>query len=457
MSDPQGSGSARAPGAPPSRGPRYVSATGPRPEACYPGIWALTAPRCAGISRMAILRDRDFLRFFGAQAVSMFGDRMVGVALAFAVIELGGSPTDVGVVLAMRALPLIACVLIGGVVADRTSRRRVLLTADFVRLASQGLLAALLILARPSVLAIGLLAGVTGAATGFAAPATTGLLPEVVDAERLAEANGLRATAFSAGELGGPLLSGGLVATVGAGWALGVDAMTFAVSGALLLGLGRPAARPTPSAGETFLGDLRHGWNAFRSRRWLWAFVVWASVSNLLFGAWKVLGPVVAHRQLGGAAAWGALVSAMGVGTIAGGIVALRARPRRPMLLCAATTWLFAAPLAALAASRSFALVATGSLLAGFSLMLGNTIWETTLQRQVPHESLSRVSSYDWFGSLALDPVGLAIWGPIAALIGIDASLWTACGLLVAGTGVLLAVPEIRRLESRSPPLELVP
>ncbi len=395
---------------------------------------------------MSILRDRDFQRFFAAQAISMFGDRMVAVALAFAVIQLGGSPTEVGTVLAMRALPLIACLLIGGVVADRTSRRTVLVAADLVRLVSQGSLAAWLIVGRPSVLAIGLLAGVTGAGSGFAAPATTGLLPEVVVPERLAEANGVCATAFSAGELGGPLLSGLLVAAAGPGWALGIDALTFGASAALLIGLKRVATAASRAAGEPFLSDLRAGWNEFRSRRWLWTFVVYASVSNLLFGAYKVLGPVVAHRSLGGAATWGLLVSAMGAGTIAGGILALRMRPRRPMLVVAVTCPTFAAPLAALAATRLVPVIAVGALLAGLGLMLGNTLWETTLQRHVPSESLSRVSSYDWFGSLALDPIGLAIWGPIAGVIGINASLWAACGLLLASGLALLAVPEIRRL-----------
>jgi len=399
---------------------------------------------------VSVLGDRRFLRFFAAQAISMFGDRMVAVALAFAVIELGGSATDVGLVLAARAVPLIACLLIGGVVADRTSRRGVLVTADLVRLGSQGFLAAWLILGRPSVLAIALLAGVTGAAAGFAAPATTGLMPEVVAPERLADANGMRATAFSAGELGGPLLSGVLVAVAGPGWALGVDALTFAISASLLVGLSLPAA-PRRRRGDSFVADLRGGWDAFRSQRWLWTFVIWASVANLLFGSYKVLGPVVAHRDLGGAATWGLLVSAMGAGSVFGGVLALRLRPRRPMLVVAGTGSLFGAPLAALAATETVALIAVGCFAAGVGLMLGNTLSETTVQRHVPPESLSRVSSYDWFGSLALDPIGLAIWGPIAALIGIDASLWTAFGLLVAGALALLAVPEIRRLPA-SPP-----
>jgi MFS family permease len=399
---------------------------------------------------VSVLRDRRFLRFFGAQAISMFGDRMVGVALAFAVLQLGGSASDVGWVLAARAVPLIACLLIGGVVADRTSRRAVLVSADLVRLGSQGLLAALLVLGRPSVLAIALLAGVTGAGAGFAAPATTGLMPEIVAPERLADANGLRATAFSAGELGGPALSGVLVAVAGPGWALGIDALTFALSASLLIGLRLPAA-PRRGGGETFFGDLRRGWDAFRSRRWLWTFVIWASVANLLFGAYKVLGPVIAHRDLGGAATWGLLVSAMGVGTVAGGILALRMRPRRPMLVTAATNPLFAAPLAALAATQTVPLIALGCFGAGLGLMFGNTIWETTVQRHVPPEALSRVSSYDWFGSLALDPIGLAIWGPIAGVIGIEASLWTACALLIAGALALLAVPEVRQLPAFPP------
>lgn len=399
---------------------------------------------------VSLLRDREFLRFFGAQAISMFGDRMVTIALAFAVIQLGGSATQVGTVLAMRALPLVACLLIGGVVADRTSRRTVLVSADLLRLVSQGSLAAWLILGHPSVLAIGLLAGVTGAGSGFAAPATTGLLPEVVAPERLAEANGLRATALSGGELLGPLVSGALVATAGPGWALGIDALTFAASAALLVGL-RRVSGPLARERATFLTDLREGWSVFRSRRWLWAFVLWASLGNLFYGAYKVLGPVIAHRSLGGAAAWGLLVAAMGAGAIAGGILALRLRPRLPMLLAALSTPLLAAPVLALAATRWLALIAVGAFLAGLAMMLGITLWETTLQRHVPAESLSRVSSYDWFGSLALDPIGLAVWGPIAGAIGLDAALWTASGLLLAAALALLAVPEIRRLPAFPP------
>jgi predicted MFS family arabinose efflux permease len=393
-----------------------------------------------------LLRQRNFRLLFVGQTISILGDRMVDVALAFAVLELGGSATDIGLVLVARSVPLVACLLVGGVVADRTSRRAVLVVADLVRLAGQGLLAVLLIAGEPSLVTVGLLAGISGAAMGFAAPATTGLLPEVVDAEDLQEANGLRATAFSAGELGGPLLAGILVAAAGPGWALGVDALTFAVSAVLLLGLRIPAS--AARAASTFLADLRDGWDAFRSRRWVWSFVVWAAFANMLWGAWKVLGPVVADRDLGGAAVWGAIGAAHGAGAILGGVLALRTRPRHPMLVATWTTGLFVLPLAALALGGPAILIAAGALRAGLAMMLGNTIWESTLQRHVPRESLSRVSAYDWFGSFALAPAGLAIWGPAAALIGIGPALWVAAVLLLVSGAALLAVPEIRRTDT---------
>jgi len=393
---------------------------------------------------LAVLRQRDFRLLFGAQAVSVFGDRMVAVALAFAVLELDGSASDVGLVLAARTLPLVACLLVGGVVADRMSPRAVMVAADLVRLASQGALAALLILGAPELWVVAVLAGVTGAGTGFFSPASTGLLPAVVAPERLQEANGLRATAMAAGEIAGPLLAGVLVAATSPGWALAVDAATFAVSAALLARLRLPVRLPRTAT--SFLGDLRDGWQAFRALTWVWTFVAFAASGNMFWGAWSVLGPVVADRDLGGAAAWGGILAAMGVGALAGGVLAIRTRPRRPLITATLAFTVMAAPLALLAAEAPVPLVASAAALAGGGMFLGNAVWEATLQRHVPGESLSRVSAYDWFGSLAFQPVGMAIWGPISVAVGIEASLWLAF-LLLVGSGLgLLAVPDIRRL-----------
>jgi len=396
-----------------------------------------------------VLRTREFRLLFGGQAVSVLGDRMAVVALAFAVLEIGGSTSDVGLVLAAGAFPLVVTVLAGGVVADRTSRRAVMFVADLVRIVSQGTMAALLIAGGAEVWMLALVAGVTGAATGFFSPASTGLLPEVVLAEQLQPANGLRASAVSTGEILGPVVGGVLVAAAGAGWAIAVDAATFAVSAACLAMLRVPtrvAAQPS-----SFVADLREGWIAFRSRRWVWTFVVYFAIVNVLWGAWGVLGPIVSERDLGGAAAWGAILAAMGVGALAGSLLATRVKPSRPLLLAALADGLFVLPLAFLAAVTSVPLIACGAALSGAGMALAITVWESTLQRHIPGESLSRVSSYDWFGSLAFAPLGLAIWGPVAAAIGIGVSLWLAFGLAVVFTLALISVPDIRHLTAAPP------
>ena len=178
----------------------------------------------------------------------------------------------------------------------------------------------------------------------------------------------------------------------------------------------------------------------------MWSFVVYFAVANMLWGAWSALGPVVADRELGGAAAWGTVLGAVGFGALAGSLLATRARPRRPLVHVALNDGLFALPLAFLAAAAPVPLLACGAFLSGVGLMLGMSVWESTLQRHVPAGSLSRVSSYDWFGSYAFYPLGLAIWGPLASEIGITTALWTAFGLFMASMVVQLALPATRRL-----------
>jgi MFS family permease len=398
-----------------------------------------------------VLRTREFRLLFSGQAISVLGDRMAVVALAFAVLEIGGSVSDVGLVLAVGALPLVATALAGGVVADRTSRRAVMVVADLARVASQGATAALLIAGVAEVWMLALLAGVTGAASGFFSPASTGLLPEVVLSEQLQPANALRASAVSTGEILGPVVGGVLVAAIGAGWAIAIDAVSYAVSATCLAMLRVPARVATQRS--SFLADLREGWIAFRARRWVWTVVLYFALINLLWGAWGTLGPIVAERDLGGAAAWGTVLAAMGVGALAGSLLAVRVKPRRPLVFVVLAYGIVTLPLAFLAAAPPVPLIAGGAMLSGAGMALNVSLWESTLQRHIPGESLSRISSYDWFGSLAFYPLGLAAWGPVATVIGVSASLWLAFGLAVAFTLALLSVPDIRHLPAAPQPV----
>jgi MFS family permease len=348
-------------------------------------------------------------------------------------------------VLACRMLPMVVCLLAGGVVADRTSRRAVMVTADVIRVGTQGVTGALLVAGAAHVWSIALLAGVAGAATGFFQPASTGLLPALVPPEEIQQANGLRSTAMAGGEIAGPAIAGVLVAGAGPGWAILADAATFAASALCLVSLRLPRRLPR-EATTSFARDLHDGWNAFRSRTWVWTAVAIISVHNLLWGAWSALGPVVAREQLGGAAAWGTVLAVLGVGALLGGIPAVRVDPRRPLVVFAVTGTLFAVPLVCLAVAAPLAVLAGGALLAGAAMMFGNALWESTLQRHVPSTEISRVSAYDWFGSMAFSPFGLAMWGPIAAATGISRALWIAAAAWLAASAALLAVPEIRRL-----------
>lgn len=398
---------------------------------------------------LAVLREPEFRKLFTGQAASLLGDGMVNVALAFAVIGLGGGASAVGLVFAARTVMLVGCLLVGGVIADRVSRRAVMIAADVTRLASQGVIAALLITGGGSVAALALLSGITGAATGFFNPAATGLLPEVVAPERLQQANGLRAVAQSTGEIAGPVVAGALVATAGAGWALAIDAGTFAVSVAFL-GRLRTAAREVREH-STFFEDLRDGWSTFRAMTWVWTFVAGAAVGNLLWSAWFAIGPVVADRELGGAAAWGAVLAAMGAGGLVGGLIAIRSHLKRPLVAATLAVPPFSLPLAFLAAGAPAELLALAAFVAGAAMMFANSVWESTLQRHAPPASLSRLSAYDWFGSSVFRPIGFAVWGSVAAAAGVSTSLWIAFALLIVSAMAVLAVNDIRRLTDATP------
>ena len=393
-----------------------------------------------------VLRDGAFRRLLGAAAVSWFGDRMVTVALAFAVLGIDGSASSIGLVLAVRSAALVVSLLLGGVVADRVSRRAVMVAADLARLVTQGLLAGLVIAGEAEVWSIALLTGLGGIASGFFNPASTGLLPAIVAPEKLQQANGVRATLMSAGEIGGPVLAGVLVAVVGAGWALAVDAATFGVSALLLMGVRVPGRVERAASG--FWEDLQEGWTTFSRTTWVWTFVLWAAVANLTWGAWSVLGPVVAERDLGGAAAWGAINAALGIGALIGALAAIRQMPRRPILAAALTGFTQLPATVLLASGANVLPIALGALAFGVGMMFGNAVWESALQRHIRPEALSRVSAYDWFGSFAFAPVGLAIWGPIADAIGIGNALWLSAGIILASTLALLCVRDVRELQT---------
>jgi MFS family permease len=395
--------------------------------------------------RLGPLEERPFRLLWLGRTTSALGDALILVALAFAVIEeLDGSAGDLGLVFASFSLSRVLLTLTGGVWADRLQRRGVMLACDAIRLGVQLLVFALLLSGAMELWMLIASSAVFGAAGAFFGPASTGLVAELVSRPRLQQANALISISETGTFIVGPALSGVLVAVFGPAWVFLLDAATFAASFAFLAAM-RIAPRTLPEPAH-FMADLAAGWKEVRARTWLWACLIGFGLNNLAGATFFVLGPVVFEEELGGASRWGLALGIGAVGGLAGGIVALRWRPQRPLLASVVVWSATALPLAALAGPQPALVIGVASAFSFMSVALGNTIWEAMLQEQIPNEVLARVSSYDWLVSLVFQPLGFALAGPLAAAVGTDTTLWAAAALSVGVHASLLLLPDVWRL-----------
>jgi MFS family permease len=394
---------------------------------------------------VTVLRHRDFRNLFIGQSLSTFGDRIVFVALALYVTEIG-TPSDVGLVLAAHALPLVGLILLGGVLADRISRTRVMIGSDIARCALHALLAALIFTGAVEIWHIVVIEALYGCAEAFFKPAQTGLLPQTVPEEEIQQARAASGTIETVAEFAGPALATALVLGLGAGWAFAIDAATFLVSIAFLLRV-RPRERGEVPVAQTVLADLGDGWRAVRERAWLWSILVCFSAAVLLsFAPWFTLGPTVTEHVYGSTGVFGILVAAAGAGTILGAMTGFRWRPLHPMRtgMLLALPW----PLASLgvALALPLGLVVPAFVLSGFGIALFGIWWETALAERVPPHLLSRVSAYDWMVSLSLLPIGYLLAGPLGEALGAQAVLAAGTALATVALAAALLVPETRAL-----------
>ena len=394
---------------------------------------------------LGALQEREFRLFFTGQMVSLLGDAVTPFALAWAVLDLTGSARDLGFVLAAKAAPLVVFLLVGGVFADRLPRRGVMLTADVARMAVQAATAALLLSHTARIWELIVLQAFAGIGTAFFNPASTGLTPMIVSAGRLQEANALRGMSMGLTQFAGPALAGLLIVAVGPGYALAIDAASFGVSAFYLARLHLPLHVGLPP--QSFARDLVDGWREFTVRTWVWLCVVSFSLGNMMDSAWLVLAAAWIKNGHGGAGAWTAILVVAAIGALAAGATALRLKPRRPLFLACMVGIPHASPIIVLALKLPWEILIVTALVTGFGNMFFNTLWETTLQQHVPSASLSRVSAYDWFGSLLGDPLGLALAGVVAAGIGMSRTLWIAAAVDLLASAAMLAAPSVRHLQ----------
>ena len=401
--------------------------------------------------RLGPLRHREFRLLFAARSISFFGTNLAPIAVAFAVLGLTRSATDVGLAFAAWTLAQISTLLLGGVAGDRLPRRLVMVASDSANFVVRVTMGVLLVSGHAEVWELIALQAVGGAATAFYSPASSGLVPETVPAAELQQANALMSVARYAVFPIAAAVGGTIVATIGSGTALLVDAGTYALSALLLLQLRIPA-RARTAAAPGVLRDLREGWSAFTEHTWVWLLTVWISLYFLItYAPFFVLGPYVASRSMHGAAGWAVVVTGEAIGSLAGGLVGLRWQPNRALLVIGAFFVVTSLQCALLALRAPLGAIAAAAALAGCAFAYGSLVWETCLQERIPRDRLSRVAAYNWMGAMAFLPAGYALAGPVAAAIGISTSLWIGTLWIVFSTAVVLTVREVRDFRRRDP------
>lgn len=399
------------------------------------------------ISGFVLLRDPNFARLFGARFVSMFGSAMAPIAIAFGVLEFSGSAGPVGIVVASQAGAQVLFQLFAGALADRGSRKHMIVAGDALAMASQSVVAWLFLSGNVTVELLLPLMAINGIALAMMHPALMGIVPQVVEEENLQPANALLGMAWSSAMALGAATAGVLVATLGAGWAIAIDAATFAVSAILIFGIrAREQTRPAPAG---LWADLRGGWAEFTAHRWLWTIVVQFS---LVVAAWEgmiaVAGPTVAKRYLDGPTDWGWVMGSVGLGTLTGAILSLRMRVERPMLVGTFCVFTFALPALLLSGPAPLWAICVGGWISGTCGQTFGVLWNTTVQTRVAPDALSRVSAYDHMGSIALAPLGIAATGWVLETIGPRPTLWIAAAMILLPTAAVLCVPEVRSLRA---------
>jgi MFS family permease len=395
---------------------------------------------------LRLLKKRDLGLVVASRLVSDLGTGMAPIALAFGVLALpGGDARSLGLVLLCSAIPRLLFFLVSGVLADRFDRARLMVVAEWMAAGAQLVAATLFVTGHATVPRLAALAAVNGLAVALFYPSLTGLVPEVAGDDELQSANALIRLSSHLASILGTVLGGVLVATVGSGWALAVDALTYALS-AVLLSLVHAGSDARREGHSSVVSDLVGGWREFSSRRWVWLIVVLFSLSNMGFTAsLAVLGPLRALESYGGARGWALVLASFSLGTVLGVVVAMRVRPSRPLFLAMLAQLVVVLPIVALAPPLPLAVVVAGAFVCGVAVDVFEVLWQTALQQNIPEESLSRVASYDWLGSMALTPVALAGAGALAASVGLSAAIWV-CAALGAATSLGLLDPQIRDL-----------
>jgi len=401
------------------------------------------------VNALAPLRHAAYRNLTAGRVISMLGNAMAPIALAFAVLDLTGSARDLGLVVGARSLTNVVFLLFGGVVADRFPRQLVMVVSAVLAAATQAGVAVVVLTGSATIGLLMVLAAVNGLVSSFAFPAAAAIIAQTVPEDIRKQANALSRLGLNAAMILGASLGGMLVAAVNAGWVIAIDAATFAL-GAICFALVRvPAVRESGARRESTLHELRVGWTEFVSRTWLWVVVLGFCFLNAAeTGGMGVLGPVVADAEFG-RRAWGLILAAQTTGMVVGAIVAMRIHVRRLLLFGVVSMAGGALLLIAMAISPHVLVLVPAAFVVGFGIEQFGIAWETSMQEHVPADKLARVYSYDALGSFIAIPIGQVAAGPAAEAFGVGPTLLAAAGIVVLSVVGMLWSRDVRTLEHR--------
>jgi len=416
--------------------------------------------------RFPVLGIRDFRLLLADRLIAPASVGFSIVGVSFAVLKATGSAADLSYVLAAQIAPSLVFALLGGVAADRFPPQRVIVAANLLMALGEGTFGLLALTSSPPLWAMIGLEAITGTGVAIFYPASQALLPRLVPREALQEASAISRLVMNVGQMAGAAIAGLLVAAAGAGWALVLCGIGMISTIPMLLAIrgsrpvtGQEATEADPdAAGRSMLAELREGWSEFRSHTWLWVIVAqFCVVMMAWYGAFSVLGPVVAREHLGGPAAWGAITAADAFGLIAGGLAALRFTPRRPMLFVVLTGGAVAISPLSLAMVLPLPAVCLASFGLGVFVEMMMVQWTVTMARNIPPDKLARVSSYDVLGSVMAMPAGALIAGPLGTAIGAARAQYAAAAVIVIASALALIPRDVRTFRSGDAPRALVP
>jgi MFS family permease len=388
-----------------------------------------------------------------ARIISNLGNGLGPIALAFGVLSLdGATASSLSIVMAAQLGPMVLFMLFGGVLADRFPRALVVGASDILLSGFVIANGVMLINGTATVLSLAIIAFISGSLNALWWPAFAGLMPEIVDEEDLQSANSFVALGANGANIAGTVIGGIIVAGIGAGWAMVVDGVSFLIAGLLVFTLRKYGkTRLQNEHSPTVYADLVHGWKEFSSRSWVVAVVAGYSIIAMIFeSVFAVVGPVHAEQELGGPKPWSWILAALSVGMVAGVLVSLKVRPKYPLVIGLGAQLGVVAWILTMGATNWIPLIMVSAFFAGIALDFFMVLWQTAMQSNIPRESLSRVTSYDAFGSLALAPIGLIVAGPVTEKFGSSTTLIAMGLIFIVVLAAILSVPAVRHLEGKT-------